>query len=169
MIEIARYIVSGLLLALVQTFVLQEVNIVWWIKPMPYILLFFNLPVSTNKIGILIGAFFFGLTIDVLGGSIGMHSAACVCLAYSKHHLDSYFLDENSLQLQGLNRMHEEYKGWQWFYIYVFGLTFIHHLFFFIFDYFIWSAILTIIWVSFCSSAVSTLLIRLFRALNVKK
>ena len=54
MIEIARYIVSGLLLALVQTFILQEVNIAWWIKPMPYILLFLNIPVSVNKFGMLI-------------------------------------------------------------------------------------------------------------------
>ena len=64
MIEIARYIVSGLLLALVQTFILQEVNIAWWIKPMPYILLFLNIPVSVNKFGMLIGAFFFGMTIE---------------------------------------------------------------------------------------------------------
>lgn len=51
MIEIARYIVSGLILALVQTFVLQEVNIAWWIKPMPYIMLFLNIPISVNKYG----------------------------------------------------------------------------------------------------------------------
>ena len=61
MIEILRYIVSAILLALVQTFIFQEVNIAWWIKPMPYLLFFLNIPISANKFGMLIGGFFFGL------------------------------------------------------------------------------------------------------------
>jgi hypothetical protein len=169
MIEIARYIVSGLLLALVQTFILQEVNIAWWIKPMPYILLFLNLPISANKFGVLIGAFFFGMTIDAFAGSLGMHTAACVTLVYVKHHIDAYFLDENSMQLQGLSYMHEDYKGWQWYYTYVFSLTFIHHLVFFIFDYFRWSALLTMVWISFTSALASVILIQIFRALTGKR
>jgi len=137
MIEIARYIVSGLLLALVQTFILQEVNIAWWIKPMPYILLFLNIPVSVNKFGMLIGAFFFGMTIDALGGSMGMHTAACVSLVYFKYHIDAYFLDE--------------------------------HLVFFTFDYFRWSAILTIIWISLTSSVASVFFVQIFRLLKGKR
>jgi hypothetical protein len=169
MIEIARYIVSGLLLALVQTFILQEVNIAWWIKPMPYILLFLNIPVAVNKFGMLIGAFFFGLIIDALGGSMGMHTAACVSLVYIKYHIDAYFLDENSMQLQGLPVMHEDYKGWQWYYIYVFSLAFIHHLVFFTFDYFRWSAFITIIWISFTSAFGTVLFTQLFRLLTGKR
>ena len=76
MIEIARYIVSGLLLASVQTFILQEVNISWWINLMPYILLFLNISVEMYIFGLLIGAFFFVMTIDAFGGSRGMHTAA---------------------------------------------------------------------------------------------
>jgi hypothetical protein len=169
MIEIARYIVSGLILALVQTFVLQEVNIAWWIKPMPYILLFLNIPISVNKYGMLIGAFLFGLTIDAFGGSVGMHTAACVSLVYIKYHIDAYFLDENSMQLQGLSSMNEDYKGWQWYYVYVFSLTFIHHLIFFIFDYFRWSAFLTIISISFTSAIATILFMQIFRLLTGKR
>lgn len=169
MIEIARYIVSGLLLALVQTFILQEVNIAWWIKPMPYILLFLNIPISVNKFGMLIGAFFFGMAIDAFGGSMGMHTAACVTLAYVKYHIDAYFLDENSMQLQGLTTMHEDYKGWQGYYTYVFSLSFLHHLVFFTFDYFRWSAILTILLISLTSACATVLFIQIFRLLTGKR
>jgi hypothetical protein len=169
MIEIARYIVSGLILALVQTFVLQEVNIAWWIKPMPYIMLFLNIPISANKYGMLIGAFFFGLTIDAFGGSMGMHTAACISLVYIKYHIDAYFLDENSMQLQGLSAMNEDYKGWQWYYIYTFSLSFIHHLIFFSFDYFRWSAFFIIIMISFTSAIATVLFIQIFRLLTGKR
>lgn len=169
MIEIARYIFSGLLLAFVQTFILQEVNIAWWIKPMPYILLFLNIPISVNKFGMLIGAFFFGLTIDAFGGSMGMHTAACVTLVYVKYHIDAYFLDENSMQLQGLSVMHEDYKGWQGYYAYVFSLAFLHHLVFFTFDYFRWSAILSILFVSLTSAIATVLFIQIFRLLTGKR
>lgn len=169
MIEIGRYIFSGLLLALVQTFVFQEVNIAWWVKPMPYVLLFFTIPVSVNKFGMLIGAFFFGLTIDAFGGSLGMHTAACVSVVYIKYHIDRYFLDENSMQLQGITSMHEDYKGWQLYYIYVFCIVFVHHFVFFAFDYFKWSAFFTIVWISFTSSIASVLFIQIFRLLTGKR
>lgn len=169
MIEIVRYVVSGLLLAILQTFIFQEVTIAWWIKPMPYLFLFFNVPVSVNKFGMLIGAFFFGLTIDAFGGSMGMHTAACVSIVFIKYHIDRYFLDENSMQLQGLNRMHEDYKGWQWYYIYVFAIVFLHHFVFFIFDYFRWSAFFTIIWISFTSSIATVFFIQMFRLLTGKR
>ena len=117
----------------------------------------------------MVGAFFFGMTIDALGGSMGMHTAACVSLVYFKYHIDAYFLDENSMQLQGLSTMHEDYKGWQWYYIYVFSLTFLHHLVFFTFDYFRWSAILTIIWISLTSSVASVFFVQIFRLLTGKR
>jgi len=169
MIEITRYILSALLLAIVQTFILQEVNIAWWIKPMPYVMLFLSIPISVNKYGILIGAFFFGMTIDALGGSMGMHTAACVSVVYIKYHIDNYFLDENSMQLQGLSSIHEDYKGWQWYYVYVFSIALIHHLIFFTFDYFRWSALFTILWVSIASACVSVFFIQIFRILMGKR
>jgi hypothetical protein len=169
MIEIVKFFFSGLLLAILQTFIFQEVNIVWWIKPMPYLMLFLNIPISVNKFGMLIGAFFFGMTIDALGGSMGMHTAACVSLAFIKYHIDNYFLDENSMQLQGLSVMHEDYKGWQWYYIYIFSIAFIHHLIFFTFDYFRWSAFFTVIWISFTSAISTVFFVLIFRMLIGKR
>ena len=84
MIEVVRFIVGGLFLALIQTLIFKEVNIAWWIKPMPYVYLFLILPLSSNRFGVLIGAFFFGLTIDAFGGSLGMHTAACVTTVFVK-------------------------------------------------------------------------------------
>ena len=34
MIELIRFILGGLFLALIQTLIFKEVNIAWWIKPM---------------------------------------------------------------------------------------------------------------------------------------
>ena len=115
MIEVIRFIIGGLFLALIQTLIFKEVNIAWWIKPMPYVYLFLILPLSSNKFAVLIGAFFFGLTIDAFGGSLGMHTAACVTTVFVKNYIDLYFLDENSMQLQGMRYMQIDYKGWQWY------------------------------------------------------
>ena len=90
MIEVVRFIVGGLFLALIQTLIFKEVNIAWWIKPMPYVYLFLILPLSSNRFGVLIGAFFFGLTIDAFGGSLGMHTAACVTTVFVKNYIDLY-------------------------------------------------------------------------------
>ena len=130
MIEVVRFIVVGLFLALIQTLIFKEVNIAWWIKPMPYVYLFLILPLSSNRFGVLIGAFFFGLTIDAFGGSLGMHTAACVTTVFVKNYIDLYFLDEN-----------------------------------FIFDYFSWTSLFTILFVSIFSALASLLSIQIFRLL----
>ncbi len=165
MIEVGRFIVVGLFLALIQTLIFKEVNIAWWIKPMPYVYLFLILPLSSNRFGVLIGAFFFGLTIDAFGGSLGMHTAACVTTVFVKNYIDLYFLDENSMQLQGMRYMQIDYKGWKWYGIYTFGILFIHHLVYFIFDYFSWTSLFTILFVSIFSTLASLLSIQIFRLL----
>ena len=165
MIEVVRFVVGGLFLALIQTLIFKEVNIVWWIKPMPYVYLFLILPLSSNRFGVLIGAFFFGLTIDAFGGSLGMHTAACVSTVFVKNYIDLYFLDENSMQLQGMRYMQIDHKGWQWYGIYSFAILFTHHLVYFIFDYFSWSSLFTILFVSVCSAIASLLFIQIFRLL----
>ncbi len=165
MIEVVRFIVVGLFLALIQTLIFKEVNIAWWIKPMPYVYLFLILPLSSNRFGVLIGAFFFGLTIYAFGGSVGMHTAACVTTLFVKNYIDLYFLDENSMQLQGMRYMQIDYKGWQWYGIYTFGILFIHHLVYFIFDYFSWTSLFTILFVSIFSALASLLSIQIFRLL----
>lgn len=168
MIEIIRLIIIGFVLILLQTLIFQEVNILWWIKPLPYIYLIFIIPISANKFGVLIGAFFFGLTMDAFGGSMGMHTAACVSLVFIKNYIDRYFVDENSLQLQGLKYVKESYKGWKWYYLYCFSIILIHHLLFFTFDYFSWSNLPTILWVSFASALFSLLGVQIIKFLLVK-
>lgn len=165
MIEVIRYIFGGVFFALIQTLIFKEVNIAWFIKPMPYVYLMLIIPLSTNRFGVLIGAFFFGLTIDAFGGSLGMHTAACVTTVFVKNYIDIYFLDEDSMQLQGMRYMQIDYKGWQWYGIYTFSIVFIHHLVYFIFDYFSWTSLLTILFVSVCSTLASLLFIQIFRLL----
>jgi len=165
MIELIRFILGGLFLALIQTLIFKEVNIAWWIKPMPYVYLFMILPINSNRFAVLIGAFFFGLTIDAFGGSLGMHTAACVTTVFVKNYIDLYFLDENSMQLQGMKYMQIDYKGWQWYGIYTFSIVLIHHLVFFLFDYFSWTALFTILMVSIASAVVSLLFVQIFRLL----
>jgi len=165
MIEVIRFIIGGLFLALIQTLIFKEVNIAWWIKPMPYVYLFLILPLSSNKFAVLIGAFFFGLTIDAFGGSLGMHTAACVTTVFVKNYIDLYFLYENSMQLQGMRYMQIDYKGWQWYGVYIFSILLIHHLVYFTFDYFSWTALFTILFVSVCSVLGSLIFIQIFRLL----
>ncbi|MSP57264.1 MAG: hypothetical protein EXR17_00195 [Flavobacteriaceae bacterium] len=169
MIEIIRFIFSGLILAIIQTMIFKEINLAWWIKPMPYVYFFFLLPISANRFGVLVGSFFFGLTLDFWGGSMGMHSAACVSIAFIKNAIDRYFVNENSLQLQGFQTVNEQYKGWKWYYLYCLSIILAHHLIFFSFDYFRWSALFTIISISIVSAVSTIFFMQIFRYLVGKK
>jgi hypothetical protein len=62
-------------------------NFLGYISPFPYILFIILYPVNSNKYGLLLASFFLGLTIDVFINSGGIHTAACIILAYYRPYL----------------------------------------------------------------------------------
>jgi rod shape-determining protein MreD len=165
MIEYIKLFFIALVLAFLQAFIIQEVDMGFWMRPMPYLMLFMVLPVNINKYAQLIIAFVFGTFIDLLSGSFGTHAASCVFMVFFKNLIDHRFVDFDSIQLQGENYINIDTKGQLFFTYYTFSLIFIHHFVFFFLDFFEWVRFFRILGTTLVSTLGSYLLILLFKSI----
>ena len=76
-----------LLLLAVQIIIFNNMNFLGYISPFPYILFIILYPVNSNKFGLLLASFFLGLILDIFSNSGGIHTSACLVLAYYRPYL----------------------------------------------------------------------------------
>lgn len=78
LVNIFRFV----LLLAVQIIIFNNMNFLGYISPFPYILFIILYPVNGNKSGLLISSFLLGLIMDMFSNSGGIHTTACIVLAY---------------------------------------------------------------------------------------
>ena len=78
LVNILRFI---LLLAL-QIVVFNNMNLLGYVSPFPYILFIILYPVNGNKSALLASSFLLGIIMDLFSNSGGTHATACILLAY---------------------------------------------------------------------------------------
>jgi rod shape-determining protein MreD len=78
LVNIFRFV----LLLAVQIIIFNNMNFLGYISPYPYILFIILYPVNGNKSGLLIASFLLGLIMDMFSNSGGIHTTACIVLAY---------------------------------------------------------------------------------------
>lgn len=78
LMNIARFI----LLLLAQVLIFNRMDLFGFVNPFPYILFIILYPVNGNKTGLLLASFLLGLIMDMFWNSGGVHTAACLILAY---------------------------------------------------------------------------------------
>lgn len=76
-----------LLLLAVQIVIFNNMNFLGYISPFPYVLFIILYPVNGNKYGLLVASFFLGLIMDMFSNSGGVHTTACLVLAYYRPYL----------------------------------------------------------------------------------
>ncbi|MBC7846658.1 MAG: rod shape-determining protein MreD [Flavobacterium sp.] len=76
-----------LLLLAVQIIVFNNMNFLGYISPYPYILFIILYPVNGNKFGLLFASFLLGIIMDMFSNSGGIHTTACLVLAYYRPYL----------------------------------------------------------------------------------
>lgn len=76
-----------ILLLTVQIIIFNNMNLLGYISPFPYILFIILYPVNSNKSGLLVASFFLGLIMDMFSNSGGIHTTACIVLAYYRPYL----------------------------------------------------------------------------------
>ncbi len=76
-----------ILLLAVQIIIFNNMNFLGYISPYPYVLFIILYPVNGNKSGLLVASFFLGLIMDMFSNSGGIHTTACVILAYYRPYL----------------------------------------------------------------------------------
>ena len=75
-------IVRFLVLVLVQSLVLNNINFLGYINPYIYILFIILFPIKNNRMLFIFLSFLLGLSVDLFLDSGGVHAAACVTIAY---------------------------------------------------------------------------------------
>ena len=83
LVNIFRFI----LLLAIQIIIFNNMNFLGYISPFPYILFIILYPVNSNKSGLLLASFFLGLIMDMFSNSGGIHTTACLVLAYYRPYL----------------------------------------------------------------------------------
>ena len=115
----------------VQVLIFSNITFSPFISPYVYPLFILLLPFGTPQWLLMILGFLTGLTLDLFVGSMGMHAASCLLIAYLRPFLISIitpkgaeFEVEPNIYLQGST----------WFLIYCGLATLIHHTFYFLIE-----------------------------------
>lgn len=121
-------------LVLFQVLILNNVNVGGLVNPYVYPLFILLLPIEIAGWGLLLLAFGLGITIDVFAGTLGMHAFATVLMTVLRPAVISRISQRGSDmgKLPSLGN-----QGFTWMLLYSTFLVAVHHLSYFIVEY--WS------------------------------
>jgi len=158
-----RNIVLLLILIPLQVFLLDHINIGGSVNPYIYVLFILLLPFETPGWLLLILAFLLGITIDLFSGTVGMHTAATVLLAFFRPFVIRSISAHREFD-SGMKITIFE-TGFRWFVIYTFILVLVHHIALFYIEAFRFSGFFHTFTRAIYSTLFTTLLIIIFQYL----
>ena len=122
------------ILVILQITIFNDIQISGYINPYFYLLFIVLLPFETAGWVMLLSAFFLGLTIDLFMFTYGMHTMACVLIAYLRPRILKSISPRDGYDSGSLPRIH--YYGLRCFIIYTFIVVAIHHFLLFYLEMF---------------------------------
>lgn len=131
---IIRNILRFFVLVLVQVLIIKNIELGRFINPFLYVLFIITLPFETPKWLLLVVSFVLGITIDMFYNTPGMHSAACVLMAYVRPGILKLFSPRDGYEFGTQPTI--QYLGIPWFLSYAGILIVIHHLILFYIEIF---------------------------------
>lgn len=165
--EVIKHSIRFVLLVILQSLILNQLEIGWGIQLMVYPLLIILLPFELGTIYLLAIAFVMGMAIDSISNTYGLHASSLLLVAYLRPQIFKMFAPRDGYDNLKEGNIYE--MGTRWF-IYVFGtLLFIHHFWFFVLEMFRLNDILLILQKTFISLPLSFLICLLLQALLVSK
>jgi len=123
--NLLKYTFIFIALVLVQQFVFNNIELNTYMNPYVYVLFILILPFTLNKSLLLLLSFVLGATIDLLSGTLGLHSAACTLIGYLRPFVHAIFTSREDFE-QELVPTIATY-GLAWFVRYSGFLIVIHH------------------------------------------
>lgn len=165
--DIIKHSVRFVLLVLIQTLFLNQLEIGWGIQLMVYPLFIVLLPFEMATIPMLLLAFAMGMSIDGISNTYGLHTASLLLVTYMRPAIFKLFAPRDGYD--NLKEGTSFHMGMRWF-ISVYGtMLLVHHLFFFIVELFRFSDFLFILRKTITSLPLSFTLSLLLQALFVAK
>ena len=131
---VMRNIMRMIFLLLFQVAVLDNIQLGGYINPYMYILFILLLPFETPKWMLLVSSFVLGLSVDFFSNTIGIHTAACVFMAYCRPGVLNLVSARQAYE-QGTNPTLSD-LGFKWFFTYSLLLVVAHHFLLFFLEVF---------------------------------
>jgi rod shape-determining protein MreD len=123
--RILRYAVIFVLLILLQLFLFNNIQFSGYVNPYVYVMVILLLPVEIPSWLLLVISFLTGLTIDLLTGTPGMHTAATVLAGFSRPYVLRIISPREGYETSSDPSMFV--YGFKWFLIYTLVIVLIHH------------------------------------------
>jgi len=169
MSSLGKNIVRFILFILVQVFVLDQVPpLHQFVVPYLYFLFILWLPFTINRFFLLILAFVFGLTYDYFSGTLGLHAAPCVLIAYLRPFLLSLLIPQETTE-QSYVEPSIKSMGWAPYTLYIVVFTFVHHTYLVLIEWLHFGNFIYFIGKVAATTAVSLLLIFITEMLFFRK
>lgn len=169
MSSLVKNIVRFCLFILVQVFVLNQIPpLHQMVTPYIYFLFILWLPFRMGRRTQMLLAFALGFSLDCFTKTYGLHSAACVLIAYLRPFLINLLISQEGAE-SNYNEPSIKSMGFTPYFTYVTILTFIHHTLLFFLQAMQMGGYLYFIFKSLLSTAISLVLIMLVELLFSRK
>ena len=159
MSDLLKNILRFAVFILIQVFLLNKIpHLHRFITPYIYFLFLLWLPFSVSRQWLLIIGFITGLTLDYFTMTPGLHTAACLLIAYVRPFLISVLTPKDSSEF---NYREPSPKAMLWtpYLVYVFVLTLLHHGYMIFLQWLSFGSFLDFIIKVIATTAISMLLI----------
>lgn len=115
------------LFILVQVFVLNKIpHLHRYIVPYLYFLFILWLPFTTHRMVLLGAGFITGLSLDYFTMTPGLHTAACILIAYVRPFIINLLISKEATEIT-FHEPSPRGMGWGPYLVYALILTFLHH------------------------------------------
>lgn len=143
-----------IILLSLQVIVFNNINLFGFISPFPYILFIILYPVNGNKSGLLVASFLLGIILDMFSNSGGIHTTACLLLAYFRPSIFKFAFGV-SYEYQTI-KLNETLTPERFSFLLV--AVVLHHLVLFIFEAFQFSLLWDILIRTLLSSSITLII-----------
>ncbi len=153
-------------LILIQSVILNNIQLGGYINPYLYVMFILLLPFETPKGLLLIMAFLLGIGVDMFSNTMGIHASASVFMAYCRPYVLKLVAPRDGYEAETKPTIKS--LGLRWFVVYASFLVFAHHIFLFFIEVFRFSEFFLTLWRVLLSSLITLILVLLSQFLFYK-
>lgn len=165
--EVIKHSIRFIALVIIQSMILNHLEIGFGIQIMIYPLFIMLLPFEVGPVYLMLLAFLMGIMIDSISNTFGLHTSSLVVFAFMRPIIYKIFAPRDGYDPGKEGNLYE--MGTRWF-IYVFGiLLLIHHFWFFTMEIFRVDDMLFVLQKTFLSLPLSFIVCMLMQTMFVSK
>lgn len=159
MSDLVRNIIRLAVFIFVQAFILNKVpNLHRFVVPYIYFLFILWLPFATPRLTLLALGFITGLALDYFKMTPGLHTAACVLIAYVRPGIITLLSPKEATEFT-FREPSPRAMGWSSYMVYAFTLTLLHHIYLTFLEWLDFGSLLDMLIKVLATTAISMLLI----------